>query len=54
MYKGDLIILASDGMFDVVQDSLIEKVVNNRNENVIHQNCLKFFFIVLIFFKIVY
>jgi serine/threonine protein phosphatase PrpC len=34
VYKGDLIILASDGMFDVVQDSLIEKVVNNRNENV--------------------
>ena len=35
VYKGDLIILASDGMFDVVQDNVIEKVVNNRNENVI-------------------
>ena len=34
VYKGDLVILASDGMFDVVTDSVIEKVVNNRNENV--------------------
>ena len=30
--KGDIIVLSSDGMFDVVQDQVIEKIVNNHNE----------------------
>ena len=30
----DLIILSSDGMFDVVQDNVIEKVVNHHNDKV--------------------
>jgi len=33
-YKVYLIILGSYGMFNVVEDNVIEKVVNNRNENV--------------------
>ena len=30
--KGDLIVLSSDGMFDVVQDNIITKVVNKNSD----------------------
>jgi serine/threonine protein phosphatase PrpC len=31
--KGDIILLSSDGLFDVLQDQMIEKIVNSHNEN---------------------
>jgi serine/threonine protein phosphatase PrpC len=30
----DLIIISSDGMFDVVSDEMLLKIVNNQNEKV--------------------
>jgi serine/threonine protein phosphatase PrpC len=32
--KGDLIILSSDGLYDVVEDHSIERICRNREENV--------------------
>ena len=32
--RGDIIILSSDGLFDVMSDQTIEKIVNNRSEKV--------------------
>ena len=34
MKKGDIIILASDGMYDVIEDRIIEKIVNSHDERV--------------------
>ena len=35
MQRGDLIVLGSDGIYDVVSDSKIEEVVNKRDPIVI-------------------
>ncbi len=43
MQKGDLIVMASDGVFDVVQDSKIEQVVNKRDDKVSARFLIKFF-----------
>lgn len=33
--RGDLLVLSSDGLFDVVQDHVIERVVKSHDERVI-------------------
>jgi len=35
MQQGDLIVLGSDGIYDVVSDAKIEEVVNKRDPKVI-------------------
>lgn len=35
---GDLIILSSDGLYDVVEDEKIERIVRSREENVCEYN----------------